>query len=130
MEPTISSIERYDKLNSLLRVFLYWSQAGIPVENLGAMLFYLEPAEVNELCEQLLREGVICYMVGPFGLLLKLTEKGIEWILSGGYARQGRQPLTEPLARWANTRMGDRLLRYGVTGGICIVLLACCFCCR
>lgn len=131
MEPTIIYSERSEKLNALLRAFLYRSQVGIVVEELDTMLFHLDTGEADQLCQQLLNDGAICYAVGQFGLVLTLTEKGIEWILSGGYAvQEPSHRSTSPKQYKINTRTSDKILRYLLLAVFCISLLACFFPCR
>ena len=117
MEPTITRSERCDKLNALLRIFLYRSQAGIGTEELEAVLFQLNPAELDRLCGQLLDEEIICYAISPFGLVLRLTEAGIEWILSGEYHRPEPAQVTGFRKKAAAFFERYKKLKYFLLGG-------------
>jgi hypothetical protein len=130
MEPTISYSERYDKLKTLLRVFLYQSPGGISIEDMETMFFWLESGELSELCKQLLDDGIICYAGDPYGLVLRLTESGMELILDGAYARQERARTTE-FGRWSvNSLKKHRILKYFLPGFICLLLLFYCLSCH
>jgi hypothetical protein len=100
------------------------------MEDLEAILFYLKPAELRQLCEQLLNDGILCYAIGPFGLVLKLTETGIEWILSGVYARREQAPATRFGRLRGNFLERYKKLKYFLQGIFRLALLSCCFFCH
>jgi hypothetical protein len=130
MEPTITYNEPHEKMNALLRALLYRSQMGIPVEDLESMLFYLKPAELSELCEQLFSKGIVGYAIGPFGLVLKLTEMGMEWILNGGHTQREKTAAIIFGRPYISDLKQPALVKYVLPGVFCLALLACCLLCR
>jgi len=87
MQPTITGLDEYEKLDILLKALLREPEGKLLFVAFHQQVPQLDAAEIPPLLERLIRDGVFAREEGPKGYEIKVTEAGIDFYLSGGYTR-------------------------------------------
>jgi len=87
MKETIIELQQHEKLDLLLRSFLRYPKGSIRLDRFQNEFIEIAGADLFNLEEKLLDDGLLCYKVGPSGLEISLTDCGTEFIVYGGYSR-------------------------------------------
>ena len=116
-----------EKLDGLLSLLIYEfdDQPAIPLAGLYDRYGEFFGEELYNLQEILFEDGLVRCFVGPNGLELEITHKGIGFMAKGGYSREIREEMIchdDALRNRRNNRIWNTLFAIGF-----IMAIAICF---
>ena len=112
-----------EKLDGLLSLLMheYEDQPAIPLEGFYDRYGEFFGDELQNLQEILLEDGLVRCFVGPMGLELEITQKGIKFMAKGGYSHEIREEMIshdEALRVQQNNRLWNTLVAIGFIAAI------------
>jgi hypothetical protein len=114
--------EKLDGLLSLL-MYEYEEQPAVPLAGFYDRYGEFFGEELQSLQEILLEDGLVRCFVGPRGLELEITHKGINFMAKGGYSREIQEEMIchdEALRAQKNNRLWNILVAIGFTTAIAV----------
>jgi hypothetical protein len=116
-----------EKLDGLLSLIMheYEDQPAIPLEGFYDRYGEFFGDELHNLQEILFEDGLIRCFVGPEGLELEITQKGIGFMAKGGYSSEIREEMIshdDALRVQKNNKIWNTLVTVGF-----LVAIAVCF---
>jgi hypothetical protein len=125
MQLTSKTPGQDEKLDGLLSLIMreFEDQPAIPLAGFYDRYCEFFGEELHNLQEILFEDGLIRCIVGPKGLEMEITHKGIGFMAKGGYSREIREEMIchdDALRSRKNTRFWNTLVIIGFAIAIAI----------
>ena len=114
-----------EKLDGLLSLLMqeFDDKPTIPLDGFYDRYGEFFGEELHNLQEILLEDGLVRCFVGPRGLELEITDKGIDFMAKGGYSYEIREEMIchdEALRAQKNNRLWNTLVAIGFIAAIAV----------
>ncbi|MDP9042577.1 MAG: hypothetical protein M3N30_11410 [Bacteroidota bacterium] len=125
MQLTGKTSDLDEKLDGLLSLLMreFEDQPTIPLSGFHDRYGEFFGDELNQLQEILLEDGLVRCFVGPEGLELEITHKGIGFMAKGGYSNEIREEMIshdDALRARQNTQFWNNLVVAGFVAAIAV----------
>ncbi len=125
MQLTRKTSGQDEKLDGLLSLLMHEFEdtPAIPVSGFYDRYGEFFGDELHSLQEILFEDGLIRCFVGPDGLEMEITHKGIGFMAKGGYSREIREEMIchdDALRVQKNTKFWNTLVTIGFTAAIAV----------